>query len=1586
MPELILVGGEVVVRNDSFDNQLAPSITALNNGGYAIAWEDYSGSLIDLSGSGIKLRIYDSNGNPTGAEILVNTTLLGSQTQPSITTLNNGNIVVTWTDPALVGILGANVHGQMFTAAGAPVGGEFVVNTGLLGALLGAQNTSDVVALAGGRFLVTFTTFGLTSSEVIGQLYDASGAAVGTNFRINTNLDGAQVDSKITALSNGGFIVTWEDSSGDYGDASGSAIVAQLFSASGERVGFEFRVNTTTTGSQVDQTVTTLDNGNFVVTWTDPSAGNANVRGQIYTSAGVAVGSEFVVNTVLTGAQTEPVIAALPSGGFVVVWTDSSGSYGDASGSAILAQAFDASGVQVGGPVLVNTSTTGAQLNPAVTVLSDGRITITWETPGTAGVTAIVSQQMVLNSAPTGIVIDDAQVEENATAGTVVGTVSATDPDGDTITYTLVDDGGGRFVIDADTGVITVAPGAVLDYETDRDIDITVRATDEFGTTTDQTITILLTNVDEFPTIEGTPGDDVITAPSDDTTTINGGGGNDTLTGAGGNDTLNGGDGNDTLAGMGGDDVLNGGPGDDSLDGGEGNDTVNGGGGNDTGLGGTGNDILNGGDGDDILDGGDGDDQVNGEGGNDTLSGGNDDDVLNGGAGTDTIDGGAGNDTIDGGADDDILEGGTGDDEITGGTGNDTLDGGDGNDILVGGDGNDTLDGGAGADDMTGGAGDDTYYVDNPGDAVNEDAGGGNDRIITTIDYALSDGDNIEDLSAGSDDGLTLTGNSAENTITGAGGTDTIYGLAGNDELFGAGGNDVLEGGDGDDTLDGGAGDDIMRGGLGNDTYSVDSAGDVIEEGADAGTDTVIASVDYTLGEDSNIENLRAGSNAGLVLTGNSLDNVIDGANGNDTISGLDGNDDLDGGAGDDTIDGGNGNDLITGGTGSDTLIGGEGDDLLSGGAGNDTIEGNGGNDRLDGGTGADAMAGGAGNDIYIVDDAGDVVTELDGEGSDTIQTRISYTLSDDQSIERLASIAAGDVTLIGNAFDNRIDGGNGNDTIEGRGGTDTLSGGNGNDEIDGGSGNDLLYGNAGDDTLVGGDGNDRLEGGAGADTMRGGLGADTYIVESAGDIVVELDGQGTDTILTSVNYTLGEDQFVEMLRSNSSADLILTGNSRDNHIDGGTGNDIVRGLGGDDDLYGKAGNDTVEGGAGNDMISGDDGDDTLDGGDDNDLIYGGTGTDTLAGGAGNDRLDGQAGTDMLVGGVGDDTYIVDEDDVVVELAGEGTDIVQARGNYTLAAGSSIERLQGLSNLGSTLIGNELDNSILGGGGNDTIRGLDGNDSLAGGNGNDTIFGGANDDVVRGDNGNDILNGDDGNDSLIGGVGNDTLTGGAGNDTLSGEAGSDTLIGGDGDDVYYIDAPIDAIVEGFTATGGYDTIATTTSYTLVDSISIEQITAKNDAGVTLIGNSFDNRLNGAAGADTLRGGGGNDAIYGFAGNDVIVGGAGRDSLIGGTGADRFVYESVSDTAGTNLSLVDRITDFSTAQGDQIDLSGIDAVTGGTNDAFTLVAAFTGVAGQLISVASGSGYLVQGDVNGDGAADFTINVTTPAPLTGTDFIL
>ena len=272
---------------------------------------------------------------------------------------------------------------------------------------------------------------------------------------------------------------------------------------------------------------------------------------------------------------------------------------------------------------------------------------------------------------------------------------------------------------------------------------------------------------------------------------------------------------------------------------------------------------------------------------------------ITGGSAADTMRGSSQYDFIIGNDGSDRIYGGGGGDCLRGDAGADDLFGEAGDDTLYGGADNDSLNGGNGADTLDGGGGDDIYYVDDAGDVVTESTGGGADVVRATVTHTL--GANVENLLMLGSAGIWGGGNALANVIIGNSGANKIWTNEGND------------------FLDGGLGADTMIGGAGNDVYYIDQAGDVVQEDANAGIDTVRSSISNVLG--ANFENMLLVGAANSAGGGNGLNNLILGGLGNNKIWGGVGNDTLSGGAGNDTIHGGAGLDFLTGGAGADAFM-----------------------------------------------------------------------------------------------------------------------------------------------------------------------------------------------------------------------------------------------------------------------------------------------------------------------------------------------------------------------------------------------------------------------------------------------------------------------------------------------------------------------------------------------------------------------------------------------------------------------------------------------------------------------------------------
>jgi Ca2+-binding RTX toxin-like protein len=1264
---------DVMVTNPGdFHDHSRTAVAALSNGGFVVAW--HTEALAGDSGDSTQVRVFNAEGQAVTAAFDADVENHDFLTV-DVAGLADGRFVVTWDIFDFFSDF-YEVHARIFEADGSAAGDEFVVNSTALGADP-VFATPSVTGLLDGRFVVTWNSpdgEDGSPSAIRARLFNADGSADADDFIVEgTSAANGQTEPVVTALSDGRVAFAWteRDESFQYTiagrifdvDNTGNHAPVVLNPIAGQSAdedqlwSFQFA---STVFSDLDadglEYSATLANGSPLPGWlsfngetrtfsgTPPQDFNGTIGLTVTASDGsFQVSARFVLT--VDGTPDAPVVLnpiADQASAEDALWTFTvpANAFLDIDGDALSYSAALGNGDPLPAWLSFDGLTRTFSGTPPQDFNGDIELEVT-ASDGTASASDIFKLSVTpVGDGPSDIALAGSTVAENSAVGTVVGVLSASDPDsGETFTFSLVDDSGGRFGV---SGSNFVVAGGVLDYEQATSYDVTVRVTDSTNNTRDEVFTISLSNVSGV-TIAGTAGNDTVNA----TTTVGGQplptGEEDTITGANGNDNIQSLGGNDTVSGGGGDDTVEGGTGDDSLSGnsnGAGGDTVS----YEHAMAGVSVNIATTAAQDTIGAGIDtlqGFEHASGSGHNDHLTGNSLANLLSGLDGDDTLAGAQNNDTLDGGAGDDTLEGGIGDDALNGGTQN--------------------------------GGGDTASYENLAG------------TVGVTVTIGVAGAQNTVGAGLDTLSGIeNLTGSSKADVLNGDGGANVLRGLDGNDALNGNGGIDTLDGGAGNDMLAGGADNDTMTGGLGDDTYVLEGVDTVVEADAE-GTDTILSAATLALNTTALqfVENLTLTGVAAINGNGNALNNALTGNDANNTLSGGNGDDILEGMGGDDTLNGNGGggdiasyagataavtvslaiagvqntggagtdtlaviegligsthNDMLTGSAAANVLTGLGGDDILSGGAAADTLDGGDGNDRLDGGTGGDAMTGGAGNDTYIVDAGADVVNEAGvADGIDTVESSLSISLNvaSSSQVEILTLTGSANVAGTGNAIDNIVTGNSGNNVLSGLAGDDVIEGGLGDDRLVGGvnsfigdtasylnatsgvtvtlalttaqdtvgAGLDMilqienLTGSMHDDTLTGSSavnvlmglgGNDLLNGGAGGDTMYGDAGDDTYVLDNAGDRAIEGSSTGgTDTVQSRLTFSLdsADSQFIENLTLTGTAAINGTGNALNNELTGNSGGNTLLGLDGDDVITGGGGRDFMTGGAGEDIF-----------------------------------------------------------------------------------------------------------------------------------------------------------------------------------------------------------------------------------------------------------------------------------------------------------------------------------------------------------------------------------------------------------------
>ena len=321
----------------------------------------------------VPCAVADAQPVPVGPELQVNVTTAGDQSRPSFTRGADGGFVAIWqSDDAD----SDGLFGRLIDAAGVPLGPEFAVNT----TTYRSQASPDVGADAQHNFVVVWESNEQDgdSSGVVLRRFDSAGSALGDEVVVNNSTLGSQSNPEIGVSADGHVVVVWIDSSGLDGDGRG--VFGRRFSPTGQPLGAEFQVNTTTAYNPGNPNVTAAADGSFVVVWTGARQNARDGDGQAiiarrFDADGTAIGGEFVVNSYTTGDQFDPIVTANADGGFIAAW-EAANQDGDSGG--VFARQFDSAGTPIGDEFAVNTYTTGNQFDGRPIFQDDGSYVIVW--------------------------------------------------------------------------------------------------------------------------------------------------------------------------------------------------------------------------------------------------------------------------------------------------------------------------------------------------------------------------------------------------------------------------------------------------------------------------------------------------------------------------------------------------------------------------------------------------------------------------------------------------------------------------------------------------------------------------------------------------------------------------------------------------------------------------------------------------------------------------------------------------------------------------------------------------------------------------------------------------------------------------------------------------------------------------------------------------------------------------------------------------------------------------------------------------------------------------------------------------------
>ena len=384
---------EFQVNTYTTSYQYDPAVAMDADGDFVVVWESVGSSGTDSDSYSIQAQRYNSSGVAQGGQFQVNTYTTSQQVDATVAMDADGDFVVAWRSDGSSGTDtdSLSIQAQRYDSFGAALGSQFQVNT-----ITSSYQTDPMIAMdADGDFVVAWRSEGSSGTDtdsrsIQAQRYNSSGLAQSGQFQVNTYTTGSQHGPAIAMDADGDFVVAWWSDGSSGTDTDGTSIQAQRYNSSGVPQSGEFQVNSYTTNSQAFPAIAMDLDGGFVVAWrSDGSSGadtdSLSIQAQRYNSSGIPQSGQFQVNTYTTGRQSQVAVAMDANGDFVVAWQSKGSSGSDIDDDSVQARRYLADGTATGLQFQVNTYTTGSQALPALTMDADGDLVMAWHSEGSSG-------------------------------------------------------------------------------------------------------------------------------------------------------------------------------------------------------------------------------------------------------------------------------------------------------------------------------------------------------------------------------------------------------------------------------------------------------------------------------------------------------------------------------------------------------------------------------------------------------------------------------------------------------------------------------------------------------------------------------------------------------------------------------------------------------------------------------------------------------------------------------------------------------------------------------------------------------------------------------------------------------------------------------------------------------------------------------------------------------------------------------------------------------------------------------------------------------------------------------------------------